>query len=380
MGRMKRYLLEYIKEDLNNKMVFVGGPRQVGKTTLANSLLDPKTGNGYLSWDSSKDRKKILAEELPIENGVVVFDELHKYARWRNLIKGLYDKNKAKNKFLITGSARLDYYRRGGDSLQGRYHYYRLHPISLGELIQTGAKIDLDALFKYGGFPEPFLKANMRFWRRWQNERISKVVHEDLRDLEKVNEISQIGILAETLESKVGSPLSIQSLATDLEVAHKTAKRWVTILSNLYFCFMIPPFGSPKIRAVKKEQKLYLWDWSLCLNEGARFENLVACQLLKYCHFIEDTEGFKMELRYIRDSDKREVDFVVLKDKKPEFAVECKFSDKKLSPHLSYFKERTSIKKFYQVFYKADDKNYSYTKNDIKVLSFEELVKELGLP
>ena len=376
---MKRYLSEYIIEDLKTKMVFLGGPRQVGKTTLANEFLNADSGS-YLTWDSNSDRKKILNEELPIAEGILVLDEIHKYSKWRNLIKGLYDKNKSKIKFLVTGSARLDYYRRGGDSLQGRYHYYRLHPISLGELINLNEKADLESLFQYGGFPEPFLKANAKFCRRWQNERATKIIREDLRDLERVNEISQIAILADSLESKVGSPLSVQSLATDLQVAHKTVKKWLEILSNLYFCFTIPPFGSPKIRAVKKEQKLYLWDWSLCTDDGARFENLVACQLLKYCHFIEDTEGHKMELRYIRDTDKREVDFVVIKDKKPEFAVECKLNDKNLSPHLNYFKERTTINKFYQVYYKEDKKNNSYLKNGIEVLAFEDFVRKLKLP
>jgi uncharacterized protein len=372
---MQRYLAKFISDDLEDKMVFLGGPRQVGKTTLAASLLR-NNKNAYLSWDSNQDRKRILNEELPIVEKLVVLDEIHKYRGWRNLVKGLYDKHKERISFLITGSARLDYYRRGGDSLQGRYHYYRLHPLSLGELLKEQKTASVEQLLKFGGFPEPYFKANLRHWRRWQNERSTRVITEDLLSLERVNEFSQISLLTEILPEKVGSPLSIQSLSEALLVAHKTVARWVTILSNLYYVFLIPPFGSKKIRAVKKEQKLYLWDWSLCEDPGARFENLLACQLLKYCHFIEDTEGYKMELRYLRDTDKREVDFVVIKNKKPLFAVEAKLADTTLSPHIKYFKERTEIPTFYQVHLGQEQ----YEKDRIKVMNFENFVKYLELP
>ena len=374
--KMDRYLSKYIQSDLKEKMVFLGGPRQVGKTTLAQSLLERVVDDRYFNWDSRLDRKRILEEELPVTNGLVVYDELHKYRNWRNLIKGLYDKNKKDYQFLVTGSARLDHYRRGGDSLQGRYHYYRLHPLSLGELIKFNKVCDIEALLNLGGFPEPYLKNSKTSWRRWQSERLTRVINEDLINLERVHEVSQLSLMADSLESRVGSPLSVKNLAEDLEVAPKTAKHWLQILSNLYFCFMIPPYGSPKIRAVKKEQKLYLWDWSLCEEKGAKFENLVACQLLKYCHFVEDTLGYSMELRYIRDTDKREVDFVVLKDKKAEFAVECKYADTSLSRHAVYFKERTPIKSFYQVHLGTE----SYQREGIKLMPFADFVEALKLP
>lgn len=373
---MKRYLSKYIAQDLEGKMVFLGGPRQVGKTTLALSYLKPanEKSPAYLNWDSKKQQKQLLAEELPSEEKLIILDEVHKYRRWRNLVKGLYDTHKSSKTFLITGSARLDYYRRGGDSLQGRYHYYRLHPLSIGELGQN--KNNLEQLLNFGGFPEPYFKKNKRFWRRWQRERITRVIKEDLLSLERIQEVTDLEMLVDLLPNRVGSPLSIQSLASDLEVAHKTVKRWLIILENLYLCFRISPFGSPKIRAVKKEQKLYLWDWSLVENEGAKFENLVASQLLKYCHFLEDTEGHKMELRYLRDTDKREVDFVVIKDKKPLFAVEVKSSETNIDPNLKYFSERVDIPHYYQVHKLEQD----YTKGSIRVLPFGKFVELLGMP
>lgn len=375
---MKRYLTEYIEKDLSRKMVFLGGPLQVGKTTLSFHFLGEaaERSSRYYSWDSGVDRKRLQREELPLEQGVVVLDEIHKYRLWRNLVKGLYDKHRSSHSFLITGSARLDYYRRGGDSLQGRYHYYRLHPFSLGEVLRFSEAGDLERLIKFGGFPEPFFQADERFLRRWQNERLHRVLHEDLVNLERVQEISQIMLLAEALPERVGSPLSVKSLAEDIQVAPATVKRWLQILENLYVCFQIPPYGSPQIRAVKKEQKLYLWDWSLCEDPGARFENTVACQLLKYCHFLEDTQGHRMELRYLRDTDKREIDFVVIKDKQPQFAVECKVTEKGLSSHLNYFRERTPIPAFHQVYLNGR----SYRKGEVSSVSLQELVELYNLP
>ena len=381
---MHRYLASHIERDLQRKMVFVGGPRQVGKTTLARSLLpgnksDPEDTTSphpaYFNWDLPAARRKILDVELPKNEKLLVLDEIHKYAKWRNLLKGIYDTYKDKYSFLITGSARLDYYRRGGDSLLGRYHYYRLHPLSAGELLANKYEFSIDQLLTRGGFPEPFFAADARDYHRWQRDRLSRVVREDLVDLERVNEISSLQLLVDALPMRVGAPLSVKNLAEDLLVAPKTVSRWIEILENLYVCYRIAPYGAPRIRAVKKEQKLYLWDWSMCTDEGARFENLVASQLLKECHFIEDTEGVEMELRYIRDADKREVDFVVLRNKQPIYGVECKLKDSSISPHLKYFSERTPVPKWYQVH--LGDAHYE--KDNIEVLPFLTFVKEMGL-
>ena len=374
----QRYLFDHVLADLSSRMVFVGGPRQVGKTTFALRFLpEPSvTQPGYLNWDNPKVRRGLLRGELPPVPGCVVFDEIHKFARWRNMVKGFFDTRKEDASFLVTGSARLDYYNKGGDSLQGRYHYYRLHPFSLLELNPDPAKSDLDHLLRYGGFPEPCLRGDERFWRRWQRERQQRVIYEDIRDLEHVREISLVELLAEDLPSRVGSPLSIKSLKENLQVAHETVARWLEILERMYYCFRIPPYGAPKIRAVKKEQKLYLWDWSLVESKGARLENFLACQLLKYCHFIEDTQGHRMELRFLRDTDLREVDFVVLKDKKPVFAVECKSAQDNLSPALVYFRERTPITEMYQVHLGAKD----FEKQGVRVMPLIRLLKELRMP
>ena len=375
---LPRYLLGAVEEDLRSKMVFLGGPRQVGKTTLALALLGASGPRhpAYLNWDDPRARSPLLRGELPGGEALLVLDQIHKYPRWRNLVKGFYDTVGDRVAFLVTGSSRLDSHGQDGDSLQGRYHHYRLHPFSLRELAAMPAPSDLEALLQFGGFPEPLLAGNARAWRRWQRERLTRVVYEDLRDLENVRQVALVELLVEALPSRVGSPLSLRSLAEDLQVAHATVDRWLHILENLYVCFRIPPFGAPRIRAVKKENKLYLWDWSQTAGRGPRFENLVACQLLKYCHHLEDTQGHRMELRFLRDTDGREVDFVVLQDGAPLFAVECKTGERAASPGIAYFRDRTSIRDFYQVHLGEQDKLVG----GARILPFRAFCEELAMP
>lgn len=375
-----RYLQPFVERVLaGRKMAFVGGPRQVGKTTLALRLLGPRANEkhtAYFNWDDPRSAARLRRVELPANQPLLVFDEIHKYARWRNLVKGVYDTEKSERTILVTGSARLDYYRKGGDSLANRYRYFRLHPFSLRELGATAGREELEALLKFGGFPEPLFRQDVIEHRIWQRDRISRIVREDLRDLEQVREVSLIEHLVDLLPSRVGSPLSVANLAGDLEVDHKTVERWLQILENMYVCFRVAPFGAPRIRAVKKERKLYLWDWSTISEPGPRFENLVAAQLLKYCHLLEDTEGLAMELRYLRDTDKREVDFVVVRGRKPQFAVECKTSDRNVDPALSYFAERTGIPQFYQTHLGT----MHAARGPITVLPFARLCADLRLP
>ena len=353
---MDRYIKKEISEDLERKMVFVGGPRQVGKTTLSLDILGGNEQHpAYFNWDYADDKRLLLRGGLPSGQALVVLDEIHKYNQWRSFVKGLYDKNKTNISFLITGSARLDYYRKGGDSLQGRYHYYRLHPLSLYELSSRPNEHDLELLMRFGGFPEPFFSNSERDWKRWQRERLVRVVHEDLVSLEQVKEISQLDLLAVLLQERVASLLSINALREDLSASHEAVSRWVQIFENLYYCFRIRPYAAKKIKALKKDRKLYLWDWSLCQEKGGRFENLVASNLLKYCHYHEDTSGDEMELCFLRDNNQREVDFVVLRDGKPVFAVECKSGEKGISKHLVYFSKRTNIPIFYQVHMGRED-------------------------
>ena len=375
-----RYLERPVREDLTEKMVFIGGPRQVGKTTFALGLLpgrQDETSPAYLNWDSLEDRQHLLGGRLPPSEKLVIFDEVHKYARWRNLLKGLYDKNKSSVSFVVTGSARLDYYRKGGDSLQGRYHYHRLHPFSAGELTSRPDSGVIRQLLAFGGFPEPFLKASERFHRRWLREHSHRVIHEDIASLESVREVSNLDLLLYHLPDCVGSPLSVNRLSKLLQVAPQTVDHWLTIFERLYLSYRIPPFGAKKIRAVRKEKKLYFWDWSRVPEPGPRFENMVAGHLLKYCHALEDTEGYEMELRYIRDTDKREVDFVVLRDGRPEFAVECKTGDLKASPACRYFRERTPIPRFYQVH--LGSRSFGNAESDTLVLPFHAFCAEVGL-
>lgn len=342
MKEKMRYVEPVIINDLTRKMVFLAGPRQGGKTTIAKKLLkdfrqDIETR--YLNWDSAEDREKILKERFPAGEGMLVLDEIHKYSRWRQTVKGLYDKRGDHLQIMVAGSARLDHYHHGGDSLQGRYHFHRLHPFSFAE-IGGAALSDLEDLLAFSGFPEPFFLATEKATKRWSREYRTRLVIEELQDLEKVKDIALVQQLVLRLPDLVGSPLSINSLREDLQVAHQTVARWVQILENLYMIFRIYPFGSSSIRAVKKEAKHYHLDWTVVKDRGARFENLVACHLLKWCHFLQDTEGREMELRYFRDIDRREVDFVIMEDGKPLQFIECKTSRRSRGRSLKYLKER----------------------------------------
>ena len=360
-----RYLTPFIVDDLKDKMVFVGGPRQVGKTTLCRNFVASYFKNhAYFNWDNRADRKSITASSWPGDAELLIFDEIHKYRQWKGFIKGEYDKLQETYKFLVTGSARLDLYRKGSDSLQGRYHYYRLHPFTLAEKegipyeasvmkelkigngFHHGALSTLDA---FGGFPEPFMKQSKRQLRRWHNEKIERMFREDILDVQTIRDIGNMKLLSDMLQSKVGSLLSLNAIREDLEVSHRAISHWMDILEAFYYHFRIYPYSAKKIRSLKKEPKLYLWDWSEVENEAVRFENLIASHLLKFVHFITDYEGYRAELYFLRDVDKREVDFLITIDGRPWFAVEAKLSDAGLSPHLLYFKERLSIPYVFQV-------------------------------
>ena len=319
-----------------------------------------------------------MAQEFPAQQHLLIFDEIHKYKRWRNWLKGIYDKSRSSRQYLITGSARLDLYRRGGDALTGRYHFHQLHPLSLREVDRGCHASATDNLLRFGGFPEPFFAGSETRARRWRLERQEQVLRDDLRDLERVEETALLALLAGRLPELVGSPLSINALREDLQVAHVTAQKWLHILEKLFVLYRVAPFGAPRIRAVKKEQKAYLWDWSLVPESGPRFENLVASQLLKYCHFLENTQGYRMELRYLRDTDGREVDFVVLKDGQCLFAVDAQLNDKNVPSSIGYMAQRLKIPKFYLVH--RGGKDYQHASLPLRVLPFETFVAELEMP
>ena len=331
---MRRYLHGQIDADLQRKMVFLGGPRQVGKTTLAHALL--AEDGAYLSWDVPEHREAILRRELPATSRLVL-DEFHKYRLWRGYLKGLYDRPGERPQVLVTGSARLDYYRFGGDSLQGRYHYLRLHPLSVAEL---GSADALDALLRLGGFPEPFLGGSEVEARRWSREYRDRLVREEITSLERVQDLGRLELMLLRLPELVGSPRSINALREDLQTSHKTASKWLEIFERMYAIFRVAPFGAPRLRAIKKARKHYHLDWSLVPDLPARFENLVAEHLLKWVHHVADTTGRELELRYFRDVDGREVDFVVTEGRRPLRFIECKWSEGRADAGLRYLAAR----------------------------------------
>jgi len=346
----------------------------------------------YLNWDVREDRKNIIQAAFKGDAEILLFDEIHKYKDWKNYLKGQFDKHRKDYKILVTGSARLDVYRRGGDSLMGRYYHYRLHPFSLAEFMgkkndlkpfqeinfdDAGAEASdtLAALIKFGGFPEPLLKQDERDLRRWHSQRMELLVKEDIRDLENIRDLSALQILVDLLPTKVGSLLSLNSLREDLSVAHKTVANWMDILERFYYHFRIYPFSHKKIKSLKKEPKMYLWDWSdITDNEGAKSENIVASHLLKLCHYLNDANGYKTELSFLRDIDGREVDFLVTESGKPWFAVEVKSSAKDIAKSLNYFDGKLNIPFLYQV---VDEKNVDVKKDKIRMISREKFLAAL---
>jgi len=339
----RRYLTDQVARDLARKMVFLSGPRQVGKTTLALELAGTRAG--YLNWDVPEHREAILARELPAAD-LWIFDEIHKYRRWRNFLKGLYDA-RPEQRILVTGSARLDLYRYTGDSLQGRYHHLRLHPLSVAEL--GGAPEHFEPLLTLGGFPEPFFSGSEVEARRWSLEYRRRLVREEVTSLERVVELDTLELLMMRLPELVGSPLSVNALREDLELSHQTVDSWLRIFERLYAIFRLSPFGAPRLRAVKKARKHYHLDWTLVRDPAARFENLVACALLKWVDYERDARGRDLELRYFRDTDGREVDFVVLEDRSVLLMVEAKLGEARVDRSLRYLKRRFPDSEAWQV-------------------------------
>ena len=292
------------------------------------------------------------------------FDELHRYRRWRDFLKGLFDTHGRDLRILVTGSARLDVFKRGGDSLMGRYFPYTLHPLSVAELAHPGDAADgeivreprrietdsWDALNRFGGFPEPLSKADQRFYTRWRGLRTQQLFREDVRDLTRVQEIGQLEHLADVLRSQVGQLTSYTTLAGAVRVSLDTVRRWIAILEALYWCFAVRPWHANVARALRKEPKFFLWDWSLVEGAGARAENLVASALLKAVHSWTEGGRGDFALHFVRDKDKREVDFLVTRDRTPWFLVEVKASGREpLSPSLAHFQAQTGAAHAFQV-------------------------------
>ncbi len=374
---IKRRIESQIVKDLKRKMVFVAGPRQCGKTTLSKGLLDDVSAT-YYNWDYELDQKKIRDLDINQDSQLWIFDELHKFSRWRNWLKGLYDVHHEGHSILVTGSAKLDIYNRGGDSLQGRYYLHHLHPFTLSELLnikgdfglehtinlassinKNQAIATLNQLIEFGGFPEPFCSASSTESERWRIFYSSRLLRDDIRNLENIHDIDKLQDLYDHLPNTVGSVLSINSLREDLSVHAQTIDKWIKIFEKNYACFRLAAFGPSKLRAVKKEKKLYFWDWAMVSKPAARLENLVAMHLLRYCHWLTDIYGKKAELRFFRTSRDHEVDFVLLINNKPYMAVEVKESRAELDSNLAYLLERVSIPYAFQIHF--GDDNYHRT-------------------
>lgn len=341
---LPRSLEAPIRTDLDTKLVLLTGPRQTGKSTLSRALF-PSAATTYLNFDRTEDREVLRKASWPRSSDLLIFDELHKMRKWKQWIKGIYDTEPRPPRLLVTGSARLDVYRRGGDSLAGRHFSFRLHPFSVAEALRSGVggtPDELqDALLNVGGFPEPFLQGTRQFAQRWRRSHIDRILREDLLDLERVRELKSLEILVDLLADRVGGPVSHLSLARDLEVSPKTVKHWIEILERMYIVFVVTPYSRNLARAILKEPKIYFYDTGRVRDDpGARFENLVACSLLKRNHYLEDTRGEARGLHYVRDQQHREVDFLTTVDRQPELLIEAKVSDPSPSPHLAYFSAR----------------------------------------
>jgi len=377
----RRYIFDPIVKHLNDlrQMVFLTGPRQVGKTTLAQSLLHLSLpGVNYFNWDVAEHRKVLSTrifpgkERLEGENKqIIVFDEIHKYPRWKNTLKGLFDLHEPKTHWVVTGSAMLSVYRRGQDSLMGRYFSYHLAPFSVAELRHRGdsrkiplpedfptltidapdpeTKESLTVLSRFSGFPEPLFKGQDSFLSRWRSSRLDRLINQDLAATEVIRNLPLVEQLMFLLPERVGSPLSLNSLREDLEVHFETVKHWMELLERVFYGFFVRPYSKRTTRMLKKEPKWYLWDWTEIGDTGDRFENLVAVHLLKYVQYINQLGLGDLSLHYVRDKERREVDFLICSKRKPTLLIECKVGQEGLDSSLFHFAKLLGVNAVFQV-------------------------------
>lgn len=357
-----RYLRPFLMNDLERFMVLLSGPRQSGKTTLAKDLIQQDPHAVYLNWDLPKDRRKNLAQEWAGDASFLVFDEIHKKRQWKNLVKGIYDTKASGTKMLVTGSARLEVFTKSGDSMFGRYRAWRMHPFCLAEdplRLMPGDR--LKRLLSNGGFPFPYLADSDEEVMRWRNQRWELLLREDLRDLENIKDIQSLELLAEILRRVAGGLVSYANLAEDVEKSPKTIKAWIGILEKLYLIYLLTPYSRSVKRALSKTPKLYFLDTG-DLGErdlGVRIENLVAMNLLKRVHLLQDAYGDRITLHFVRDKDGNEVDFLIAQNRKPVALIEVKSS--LVEPHqaLRKFKKELNVPYAYQLHAEEGRKPFS---------------------
>ena len=386
-----RYLKTAIEKDAlaNLKMALVSGPRQVGKTTLAESIVTDDS-NIY-SWDDPEFRTQWLksprnsvSQRAP---GPVLLDEIHKDPNWKQNLKGFYDLKGKSFPVVVTGSARLDVYRKGGDSLLGRYFPYRLHPFSVGETAEPStpeeflklekfSQFSVEDFCTYSGFPEPLFKQSKSYSTRWSRLRLERLVTEDVRDVLAVQDLKAFAAMTSLLPERVGSLLSLNNLREILQISHATAKSWMGVLESLYVVFLVSPWHARLSRMVASKQKLFMYDQSVVKKPGAARENAVALHLLKACHFWTDTAQGHFELFFLRDKDGREVDFLVTRDEEPWLLVEVKSGEKQPSRSLISFGEKLNIQHRFQL---VADESYdrNFADSQIRILGIGRFLSNL---
>jgi predicted AAA+ superfamily ATPase len=339
----RRSIETFVKEFLNEKLVLLTGPRQVGKTFLSQHL---EKNFQYFNFDSLESRREMLEKRWVRNGNLIIFDEIHKMRRWKQWLKGLYDIEKGNNKVLVTGSARMDTYKKAGDSLAGRHYSLRLLPFSLKELKAPKPKETFKEMLRLGSFAEPFLSGSDRKAALWRRSHLDIILRQDLVTQESVKDIISIETLVELLSQRVGQGISYKNLADELSTSPQTVKNWIQLLENYFIIFTIHPYTKNVAEAVKKEPRVFFYDVGrVRADEGFKIENLVALHLLKRNWFLEDTQGAKTRLCYLRDKKKHDVDFAIECDGRLTHLLEIKKSDDAYNKSLNYFGPRLKPEK-----------------------------------
>jgi len=360
---MQRYQQEIIEKDLSKKIVFIVGPRQVGKTWLSKEIAKKFKNPLYLNYDNSKDREIIINESWLDNTDLIIFDEIHKMKNWKNYIKGVFDTKLSQLKILITGSARLNTFQQSGDSMAGRYFLHNLLPFSLKELNYVGGdsisaqdnsssssenqdiSVLQNKLINLGGFPEPLLSNEIKEAKRWRKLYINGLIREDILNFENIRNLKAINLLFELLRERTASPISYNSLARDLDTSANTIKKYIEILESLYIIFRVTPYSKNIARSILKEPKIYFYDTGLVKgDDGIIFENYVGVSLLKDCLYKNDVEGENYNLSYLRTKDGKEVDFALVNENKIVELIEVKHKKSDIPKNLKYFCDKYNLK------------------------------------
>ena len=368
---MIQRVLEHVafSDTWGRQMRFITGPRQCGKTTLAKKFLEKqKSPYLYYLWDLREVRNRYKSNELFFTEDSppksypqwVCFDEIHKLPKWKNIVKGLFDATAEDYRFIVTGSAKLEIFKKAGDSLSGRYFTFRLGPLSLCEFFakpnstndpskipatalefirskmekpqKESARI-LGDLLKYGGFPEPFLRQSDAFARKWRNDYTDTVIKEDIGELTRILDKEYLYDLYRLLPEMTGSHISEASIASHLQVSGPTVKNYLRRLEDFYLAFKIHPYSKNIKRSLLKAPKCYLYDWAAVPDEAKRFENYMAVEILSRTRLWQDASGENFSVHYVKNKTGEETDFLILKDKVPWLLLEAKLSDTRVDSH-----------------------------------------------